>query len=209
MKSIKAVVVGDGAVGKTCLLKSYTEATFSTEYIPTVFDNYAANVMVDGKPINMGLWDTAGQEDFERLRPLSYSGTDVFLLCFSVVSPTSFKNLTTTWLPEIRLNCPKAAIVLIGTKSDLKDDFEVNDMLRERHMAPVTKLQAEEFVLQNKLSGYMETSAVTGRGLKEAFDLVIRSGLIAKYDDLKNKKRPTSFGKLVNGVRKMFSIGAY
>lgn len=70
--------------------KSATDANTSPH---RSFDNYTASVMVDGRPISLGLWDTAGQEDYDRLRPLSYPQTDVFLICFSIVSPPSFDNV--------------------------------------------------------------------------------------------------------------------
>lgn len=60
----------------------------------TVFDNYVVEITVGDQVIDLGLWDTAGQEEYDRIRPLSYDSCDIFLLCFSVMNPTSFENVS-------------------------------------------------------------------------------------------------------------------
>jgi small GTP-binding protein len=191
MQNIKCVVVGDGAVGKTCLLISYTTNAFPGEYIPTVFDNYSANVMVDGKPINLGLWDTAGQEDYDRLRPLSYPQTDVFLICFSVISPASFENVKTKWHPEIQHHAPGVPFILVGTKADLRHDEETLERLREKRLAPVEQGQAMGLV--DELAGYkyLECSALTQKGLKNVFDEAIRCVLLNQAPTKQKKQKCT------------------
>ena len=120
MQHIKLVVVGDGGVGKSCFLICATTQHFPCNYVPTVFDNYSANIMVKGKPFSVGLWDTAGQEDYDRLRPLSYPATDVFVVCFDVANRSSFQNVTEKWIPELRHFVPDVPVLLLGTKTDLR-----------------------------------------------------------------------------------------
>jgi len=177
MQNIKCVVVGDGAVGKTCLLISYTTNAFPGEYIPTVFDNYSANVMVDGKPINLGLWDTAGQEDYDRLRPLSYPQTDVFLVCFSVISSSSFENVKTKWVPEIQHHAPNVPILLVGTKSDLRKDDNTIKQLNSRSQSMVTVEAAQRMAKEIGAVNFLECSALTQEGLKQVFDDAIRAAM--------------------------------
>ncbi|CAH8451972.1 unnamed protein product [Schistosoma curassoni] len=97
----KLVIVGDGACGKTCLLIVFSKDQFPEVYVPTVFENYVADIEVDNRQVELALWDTAGQEDYDRLRPLSYPDTDVVLLCYSIDSPDSFANIEEKWLPEL------------------------------------------------------------------------------------------------------------
>lgn len=188
MQSIKCVVVGDGAVGKTCLLISYTTNAFPGEYIPTVFDNYSANVMVDGKTISLGLWDTAGQEDYDRLRPLSYPQTDVFLICFSLVSPPSFENVKTKWYPEICHHAPSTSVILVGTKLDLREDPATIEKLRERRMTAISYQQGLQMQREIKAIKYLECSAMTQQGLKNVFDEAMRAVLSPVRHESRKKK---------------------
>jgi Ras-related C3 botulinum toxin substrate 1 len=176
-RPIKCVVVGDGTVGKTCMLISYTTDSFPGEYVPTVFDNYTSSMMVDGVSVNLGLWDTAGQEDYDRLRPLSYPQTDVFLICFSVVSPSSFENINTKWCPEIKHHCPDAAVLLVGTKIDLREDKDVVGQLAGNGLAPVKREQGIKMASKIRAVKYLECSALTQRGLKQVFDEAVRAVL--------------------------------
>ncbi|CAG2108710.1 unnamed protein product [Medioppia subpectinata] len=177
MQAIKCVVVGDGAVGKTCLVISYITNAFPGEFVPTVWDNFTANVMVDRKSINLDLWDTAGQEDHDRPRILSYPQTDVLLICFSLVNPDSFENVKSKWYPEVSHHCPQTPIVLVGTKLDLRDDPNIKYKLKIRNLRPVSYAQGMSMAKDIGATKYQECSALTKKGLKNVFDVAIRAVL--------------------------------
>jgi len=120
---VKAVVVGDGAVGKTCLITAYGENRFPSDYVPTVSDTYGGKVEYGEAEIELSIWDTAGQPEYANVRPLSYNGANVFVICFNLGDKTSLKNAMTAWVAEIkRLGPPCIPIVLCGNKMDLRDE---------------------------------------------------------------------------------------
>ncbi|XP_071033903.1 ras-related protein ced-10 isoform X2 [Parasteatoda tepidariorum] len=175
-RAIKLVVVGDGTVGKTCLLISYTTGAFpDEEYVPTVFDNYAGCMEIDNIRVSLTLWDTAGQEDYERLRPLSYPGTDGFLLCFSVDDSRSYENITTCWYPQIMNVCP-TPFILVGTKTDLRENPEEHS--KDKF---ISRKQGKKLASKIKAAKYVECSAKEINGVKEVFDEAVRAVLSAKH----------------------------
>ncbi|KAJ7990408.1 hypothetical protein DPEC_G00299990 [Dallia pectoralis] len=174
---LKCLLLGDGAVGKTSLVVSYTTNGYPTKYVPTAFDDFSAVVQVDGHPVRLRLCDTAGQDEFDKLRHFCYSRTDALLLCFSVVSPASFQNVWEKWVPEIRRRCPLAPMLLVGTQCDLREDVKVLIELARRREKPVAEVDARALAEKVGAVAYVECSALTQKNLKEVFDAAIAVGL--------------------------------
>jgi len=183
---IKVVIVGDGAVGKTALIIAYVNGSFPQDYLPTVADKFQKNTSVDGKIYSLSLWDTAGQEGYARLRSLSYPDTDVFLLCFSTVSPPSFQNIRDKWLGEIRHYCADAPCIIVGTKTDLRKDLQY---LHDNKIDPVTSDMGTAMAQHMKLSKYLECSAKLNEGLDEIFVEVVHSYLQHKQPKQKHHEK--------------------
>lgn len=176
MTNVKITVVGDGIVGKTCLLSTYTTGNFPDEYVPTVFEHYGQNITVDDIEYDMTLWDTAGQEDYERLRPLSYPNTNCFLVCFSVDrNLASYDNVFLKWVPEVKHFCPHTPFVLVATKIDLRDDPSIKCYTPEDGRKLKKKVRAQS---------YKECSALRNEGLEDIFVEAIR--VVRKF----NVKKP-------------------
>ncbi|KAH3768095.1 Rho GTPase [Pelomyxa schiedti] len=169
---IKLVVVGDGAVGKTCLLIVYARDEFPEKYCPTVFENYVKVVnKPNSAPICLELWDTAGQEDFDRLRPLSYPDTQIALICFSVVSKRSYDNVKDRWFPEVRHYCPDIPVILVGLKTDLREN-PVADQLSGK-VETISTEQGAELGRSCGAVNYAEACARLRQGVNELFESAI------------------------------------
>lgn len=194
----KLVLLGDGASGKTSLLNVFTRGYFPTVYEPTVFENYVHDIFVDNVHIELSLWDTAGQEEFDRLRSLSYDDTDLIVLCYSVDSKDSLENVESKWVGEIADNCPGVKLVLIALKCDLRqmgdeepeeaDAAAAADGSAQREKPPTISYdEGLEVAKRIGASRYLECSAMKNRGVNEAFTEAARVALSVKKEREDNK----------------------
>eukprot|EP00055_Hartaetosiga_balthica_P000405 m.136471 g.136471 ORF g.136471 m.136471 type:complete len:194 (-) comp10684_c0_seq1:229-810(-) len=168
--SRKLVCIGDGTCGKTCLLVSYAHGSFPEKHVPTVFENYVANVTRPMGKVELALWDTAGQEDYAHIRPLSYDAAHVFLICFAVDNPDSFDNISTKWIPEMKLYSPKTPYVIVGCKGDLRKDEVRTKELKSVGQNFVAEDDAEALASKCGSEGYMECSAKLNDGVADVFN---------------------------------------
>ncbi|XP_037588795.1 rho-related GTP-binding protein RhoQ isoform X2 [Cebus imitator] len=145
------------------------------------------SVTVGGKQYLLGLYDTAGQEDYDRLRPLSYPMTDVFLICFSVVNPASFQNVKEEWVPELKEYAPNVPFLLIGTQIDLRDDPKTLARLNDMKEKPICVEQGQKLAKEIGACCYVECSALTQKGLKTVFDEAIIAILTPKKHTVKKR----------------------
>lgn len=199
----KIVILGDGACGKTSLLNVFTRGYFPQVYEPTVFENYVHDIFIDGQSVQLSLWDTAGQEEFDRLRSLSYSDTHCIMLCFSIDSPDSLENVQSKWVGEIADHCEGVKLVLVALKCDLRnnEDTDVDQNggnaggAEDESFNPYSQSSSNPYQQQKRLISYeeglavakkvgalryLECSAKKNRGVNEAFSEAARCALNAK-----------------------------
>ncbi|KAK8044469.1 GTP-binding protein rho2 [Apiospora rasikravindrae] len=215
----KLVIIGDGACGKTSLLSVFTLGYFPTHYVspvlhtdrrptqsseqppratPAPSSGSSDNCRVDGKSVQLALWDTAGQEDYERLRPLAYSKAHVILIGFSVDSPDSLDNVkhkvryvpmvepclqtsnqaSSLWIEEATERCPDVPIILVGLKKDLRDDPVAIEEMRKKSLKFVAERQGEAVAQEVGARKYLECSSLSGEGVDDVFEAATRAALL-------------------------------
>nr|XP_030126315.3 rho-related BTB domain-containing protein 2 isoform X1 [Taeniopygia guttata] len=200
VETIKCVVVGDNAVGKTRLICARAcNATLSqyrllATHVPTVWaiDQYRvcqevlerSRDVVDEVSVSLRLWDTFG--DHHKDRRFAYGRSDVVVLCFSLANPNSLRHVKTMWYPEIKHFCPRTPIVLVGCQLDLRyADLDAVNRARRPLAKPIKPSdilppERGHEVAQELGVPYYETSVVAQFGVKDVFDNAIRAALVSR-----------------------------
>ncbi|MFW9898508.1 MAG: Rab family GTPase [Candidatus Thorarchaeota archaeon] len=166
----KITVIGDGAVGKTSLIKKYTQGSFQKDYIKTLgaqFSKYDEEI--EGDNVKLFFWDIAGQAEFMFMRPTFYKGSKAAIIVFSHApgEEESYEHVA-QWHDDIKNFCGDLPIVLFGNKLDLVNEKDLDDK------------KIQDLIDDRNFLGYYKTSAKTGSGVYKAFQAIIRE-LYNKY----------------------------
>ncbi|MFX1499235.1 MAG: GTP-binding protein [Promethearchaeota archaeon] len=160
----KITVIGDGAVGKTSLIKKFSKGSFQEDYIKTIgaqFSTYTE--IIDGNECTLFLWDIAGQDDFFFLRPAFYKETRGAIIVYSVEDNEhglQSRSHIREWHDDIKKFCGKIPTILFANKIDLVDNVDLS--------------LVEKVVQKRNFLGVYPTSAKTGDGVSNAFHRIIR-----------------------------------
>ena len=161
----KITVIGDGAVGKTSLIKKFTKGTFEKDYIKTIGAHYSRfNKQIDEAVINLIFWDIAAQDDFNFLQPLFYRESKACIIVYSLeeneLGEDSFIHIN-DWNNELKKYCGDIPVVLFANKVDLveENDLDIDEI--------------QNIVNKHNFLGYYITSAKTGQGVIDAFNAII------------------------------------
>ncbi|KAI9772143.1 MAG: Rho GTPase [Geoglossum umbratile] len=167
----KVVLIGAGQCGKTGAISRFTTQKFSPNYVPTTISDHLATAgSLQG--IQMTIIDTAGQDQYDRLRPLSYPDANVIVVCFSIGCRRSLSEVRDKWLPEYQHFAPTLPLVLLGLKSDLRPATPAPDEPRKRRRSIVSYNRGLNVAKAAGAVTYAECSAQSGHGVQEAFDMI-------------------------------------
>ena len=146
VKKVKLTFVGDSTVGKTSIILTWTQERFPEYHEVTVFDTWMGEKSYKNQQIELSIFDTAGHEDLGSMRPIAYPGTDCFLICYAVDNRESLRNACTKWLNEVRTCAKKVPVILVGTKSDLKEEAKQRERGLTNEDGTPMKVYPDDFV---------------------------------------------------------------
>jgi small GTP-binding protein len=176
---LKFVVVGEGTTGKTSFIMTLSNGSFpqylhDQRSIP-IIDSMEFKTIHKETQIKIELFDTAGQDDYDKIRPLIYPNTDVFLVCYSTMFPFSFERISTKWIPEIRQKSETLSpkIILIGTKIDLREEGKSVEKLKQKKETPITTEMGNQLKMEMNVDGFCEISSLNNFGVNEVINLAM------------------------------------